>query len=228
MRRILFALLLAVFAGCANQPQQPSKLQPRELLGDFKPGTQAADEGIVIVSLSTIGQGIAAQVYGLTRVGEGGGYGALTAYSPKSPRDFQLTDATNSRNGGGRLLVVALPAGTYSFNGFLVSMQGRTYNTSTQYRPTFSVTPGSIVYLGNLHTTISYSTQRNGFVYVMTSRDTRDRDFKLLRERYPHIDGGHVAVALLPANDVRTPVAASKAVSDSTPTNADVKGPTKR
>ncbi len=226
MRRILIAAAVCVLAGCANQPSTTpppaNTFKPKELLGDFRPGTQGANEGIVIVSLSALGQGIEGEVYGLTRIGEGGAVGGLTAYGPKTARDFQLVDTANNRNGGGRLLVMALPSGTYSFTGFVVRIQGRLYNTSSQYRPTFSVTPGSIVYLGNVHTTIAYSMQQNGFVYLMTSRDARERDFKLLRERYPFIDGARVAIALLPGNETKTPVSnANKSVGDAVSTNLD-------
>ncbi len=220
--RLLIVFLGLSLIGCATPPPEQRRFIPKVLSGDFKLGNQGPDEGVVVVSLSASGQGITGHLYGITRFGDGDTHGAIVAFNGKHPADFNVSDGANNLNGGGRLLVIALPSGTYAFNGFLVGMQGRVYNQTTQYRPTFSVAPESITYLGNLHTNIAYSVQQNGFVFGMSARDARDRDFKLLRERFPHVDGARVALALLPGNEKSKAVSdTAKSISDALPTKLD-------
>jgi len=171
---------------------------------EFSPESQG-NRGLLVVSLGRTGAG------GFDLVATVKPLDAFFTYtividSMVAPKDFGSAVAPGPGLGGpdrgyipgsrplGRLVVAALPAGDYELSG--VSGSSSVYGRGSPFQLTsdrlslrFTVRPARITYLGSIVFAfpdwIGVSQNRGPLRVVVT--DERDRDGKLLKERYPRL-----------------------------------------
>jgi len=185
--RLLVCLFVALLAGCATGDQAP-------------PITTLASNsnGLMVVSLTvtpTRGHPLHWNLYDVARPGERVKY--LVGYAGTSREDWAPRDTFNVM--GGRLVVQALPPGTYElrsweFTEMLDQKRTMIYRPSSALPFRFRVEAGRAVYLGNLHLHAEHQAPN----FPLRVFDARERDLALFHSRYTGITAEQIDIRVFP------------------------------
>lgn len=188
---VLFALLLT---GCANQshvrPGSPMTLQP--------------NTGWVVVSLthSSPAIGIFSAKFSFSPFGASRpSYGI--DYFSRDMRGNPQTLRISIEDGDllGEVALIELPAGKYVADKWVIGLSqfvdffGNVELTSDKYSPMnflFTVEPGKIIYIGNIHISVNSRTS-----ITHTFRDMRTRDLSLLVKKHTNLGAAEIENRLI-------------------------------
>ena len=105
---------------------------------------------------------------------------------PSGPHDFF-----------GKLVVIELPAGTYQMTSFVGMRADKQVCSKQDMRIDFTVVPGKINYLGNIH----FHVNKTNFIYG--GADERQRDISLFQKKYPQFRQTDIIMNLLRIKTLR-------------------------
>ncbi|MCP4495017.1 MAG: hypothetical protein GY820_48100 [Gammaproteobacteria bacterium] len=103
--------------------------------------------------------------------------------------DEEDFDEVKGTRGG--VFAFSLPAGNYAFNDWLIFNGGADITPRKPQVAEFTVTPGSVNYLGNLNMNLRLGENLFGLTMVFGGvpeiRDRFDRDIKIAKEKFPFL-----------------------------------------
>lgn len=183
---LLVALSLLLFGGCASMP---SPIDPNDKLDP--------NNGVILASVTSDNNRFVMDAWFYYRKKGSNQMNRLDAFGVagilSKPTDYP---SQNSRIG--RLIALPLEPGEYElFNWTLYIRQfgGYGYLSPKSSPPphTFTISPGTITYLGNLHIDTIVGKNIIGMEIPIGGNpdliDGQERDFPLLQEKYPNLRG---------------------------------------
>jgi hypothetical protein len=96
----------------------------------------------------------------------------------------------------GRLAALELPAGQYEIGRWVMTVANRAaYVSNARIGARFTIAPGDVVYLGNIHVDIQ-SSASSSLPWRADVKDERKRDLALLGQKYPalRLDGVRIQI----------------------------------
>ena len=173
MKKIVLALCTALLAGtgaCA-------KLN----VGSGYRADPASGKGLAVFSF-TANDRVSNFYLQYHAMGGGKPRGDITLWTVQDPLDW--------RDPRGRLVVIELPAGEYEL--YNVAGMGLQFSASEPFSAPFTIEPGRVKYLGNVHVVIG--TTLTAFSVGVTERAAQD--LGTFFERYPRLSPDDVDVAI--------------------------------
>ena len=101
----------------------------------------------------------------------------------------------------GQAFALVVPAGTYDFGRFTLFKWGSSFQSTNVPSLPVTVQAGEAVYIGNIHTTLTYRTELLGVIWpdnvTITVNDRYERDLSTIKDNHPNLDTGSVRKAVL-------------------------------
>lgn len=111
------------------------------------------------------------------------------------------TDFNDAKGTRGGVFAFSLPAGEYAFNDWLIFNGGADITPRNPRIAEFSVTPGSITYLGNLNMNLEVGENFFGLTMVFGGipeiRDKFDRDVNIAKKKFPFLKSKQIQKRVL-------------------------------
>lgn len=173
MKKIVLALCIALLAGtgaCAKL----------NVGSGYRPDP-ASGKGLAVFSF-TANDRVSNFYLQYHAMGGGKPRGDITLWTVQDPLDW--------RDPRGRLVVIELPAGEYEL--YNVAGMGLQFSASEPFSAPFTIEPGRVKYLGNVHVVIG--TTLTSFALSVNERAAQD--LGTFFERYPRLSPDDVDVAI--------------------------------
>lgn len=124
--------------------------------------------------------------------GEENGYVMTQIEKFPGSSQFNAYQRSDFSDKTGRIFVLEVPAGDYAFTGWQVFSRGERLHPSESPAPIkYSLKPGEITYVGNIH--FDFSLAKNVFGSSIINdvkpelSDNYDQDFSILKQKYPNL-----------------------------------------